>query len=425
MRSLYNNLNLSKKAVRGYFFNTQKDYKNNKFYKNKFFGFLLFLGFPFYLILKLLKKNPKLPKFTEIGVEEWREDSYELYYYKLKNIKRISINKNLKRELNILDFTDKKSLLKILKLYLSPKFIFETIKNRNFFEVVKLLYAYHYFNAIAKYTNIKIYISAHDLMGHILKYEILKKNSIQYILIESSIRISNMIKYKGSDIIYCYGSQQAQFYKDMTNNFQKVKEVGSIKNDKYLKNNIKIKYDVCFVEILLDCNKQKYEFYSNEAYIKLLDNFIQLAREYPNLNFLYKRRIDKLQKNITYFDDLIKQMETISNIKISYDKDSYKKIKESKIVIGNLSTLCFEAIGLNKPVLFFYYHNKVNEWFDLKNSKDIFTQNSSYEIFRDRILYYLNNPQNYDFKKYKKIYMNQVDNYFGMIQKDINENNNI
>jgi len=412
-------LSISSNSIKGYFFNTQKDYKNNKFYKNKFLGFLLFLGFPFYMIFKLLKRNPKTLNFTNIGVEEWREDSYDLYYYKLKNIKRISINKNLKREVDILDFTDKQSLLKILKLYLNPKFIFFVLKEKNFFEIVKFLYAYHFFHTLAKYSNIKIYISANDLMAHLLKYEILSQYNIKYFVIESSLREKDYIKYKGADIIYCYGSQQAEFYKDKTNNFKIIKEIGSIKNDKFVNKNYQIKYDIIFIEQFGDASNS--DKYSNESYIKVLENLIKLKKEYKDLNILYRTRAEKrkTKSHVKVFDEVFEKLEK-SGIILNWEGNSYEKVMESKVVVGVFSTLCFESIGLNKPTLFFYYWDYPCSIYDFENSKDIVITDDSYEIFRDRILYYLNNPQNYDFKKYKKIYMNQVDDFFGMIQKDIN-----
>jgi hypothetical protein len=424
-------LDVSYEAIYGYNYNTfLSGLSASSIAKSRFLSLFLLLFSPFTILILLFKKNKKNIKNSDLTVEEWRKDTFEEYYKSI--VKKLDINvtrllydkraynidnrdSNSYNIIKINDYIEKKILLKIL-FFIISNFKFQILLCKLslkydvnvFYIFIKCLIAYIKFQSLAINLNTKVYLSANDLNAHILKYEILHKFNTKYIVVQSSMRVNNSLVYKGSDLVYCYGSCQAKLYNDITNTFRDIILSGSIKNIPYLKNDNIKKYDIMFVEQFADYSNIKYA--SNHNYIKLLSYLIRFSEDFPNYRILYKTREEKRinRTDIDVYEDILNKLERTSII-INDKGDSYDQVQSSRLVTGYFSALCFESIGLNIPNIFFYYDNYDFELFDFKNSdEDILVQDNSYEIFKDSIFNMLNKNDNTQyFKKYKLLYMNQ------------------
>jgi len=405
----------------------------------------IFLVFPIYLLFLLLKKNSKVYK-SDVTFEDWRNDvEYDQNYRKIaekldkKVVKsRITLSnspythdsldsKNIQYMLNKNDYINK---------YVVVKTLLFIIKNINIaIQLFSLNMEYkksyiHFFSiilrsiiinhSIIKYANTKVYVTAYDINAELLKYEIFKQYDVFFIIIQSSIRGTNLTKYKAADILYCYGENQKDIYMADNTSFKEVKCVGSTRNSNYLKStNHNIKYDIFFPEQYVDFSHTTYA--SNQSYIKLLEHLILLSKEYPMLNIVYKTRNKRGSKKcISIYNEVLDKLDK-SGIEICCDGNSYEMVRDSRLVIGYLSTLSFESIGIGTPSIFYYYDDFPIEVFDFKNSKnDILVLDSSYSAFKKAIFDSLDSD-NHDayFKKYKQIYMNQDQDIINTICDDI------
>ena len=440
-----NELDISFKSIHGYNYNTLKSNSKNRVYQKYLLSIISVLLIPFLLIVMLLKRNKRNKKKSDITFDEWRNDSFNDYYKniakKLNNQYLINrflsakpaydikyVDKDLKSIKNM-EFINKKIVFKLLKFsIINYKIILNFHKlnkkyNINFlFLYLKFLFAYVKFHCNAIHLNTKVFISALDFNSHLLKYEIFAKYNIQYICIQSSNRTNCLLLYKGADIIFSLGEHQSKLYKNITNSFNEIIPIGSIKCSDYYGKNIEKKHDILFVEQYY--NFDNLEYAKNKNYIKILGNLIQFSKEYPQYKILYRTREEKRQKNniLIGYENIHTELEN-SSIIIDSKENSYDKVLESKIVIGYFSTLCFESIGLNIPALFCYYDNYEFELFDLENSEeDIIIRDNEYNTFKTSILQKLHESDNRKyFSKYKKIYMNQDENTINDICKKIKD----
>ena len=434
-------LTISYEAVYGYQYNISLEDQKGIFSKSKVLSFLSLMVFPLLIVLLLFKINKKNKIESHFTVEEWRNDSFSLYYKEIvekfpdtitisrllySNLEKSDCEESDKKQYNVFyikDYIDKKTLIKIFCIILNPKFLFlllsSIVKNKNnvCYMLLKFLASYIKLASIASNLNTKIYLNANDINSHILKYELFKNSNIIYLLIQSSIRDQDGLKYKGGDIIYCYSEVQAKLYRDNTNNYQEIISIGSIKNNTNFNDNKKI-YDILFVEQFGSRDR----VYGKRAdFIKMLKHLIKLSYEHPELNIIYRGRPEKRIQNNKAFEiykPILSKLNK-SNINIDTEGSSYEKVKKTKLVIGNISTLCFESIGLNVATIFFYYRQYNFELFDYNGSKDIVIRDDSYEVFKERVLYFLNHQENYNFEKYKLMYMNQNEDIVKIIADQI------
>lgn len=434
---------LSFDAVHGYNYNTVGNDLTNVIAKNTFLSFVTLLVLPIILLFALFKRNSTIDKQSDIVLEEWRDDVYKKYYIYISNnlsnkykISRLLYEKRafnvidsddkIFRILKINDYIDKKSLLKIAKVcIMNWKLLFLLWKltskfNLNMFYVyTKFLLVYIKYNSVATLSNTKIYLSAYDLNSHILKHEIFIKHNTKFILMQTSMRIQKDLMYKGGDRIFSYGDNQAALYKHFTNRFNNVDCVGSIINAPYVNNHVEKRYDILFVEQLADYTAIQHA--SNKSYKTLLSNLIRFSHEFPEYKILYRTR-ERRESNLisSIYSDIFEDLNN-SNIIIDIIGNSYEKVISSKMVVGYYSTLCFESIGLNVPVLFCYYDDYDFELFEFKkSSSDILLRDSSYMLFQESVLNMLNNAENNTyFNKYKSIYMNQNEDIISAIGEKI------
>lgn len=431
---------ISNEAITGYFYNEYM-FKESRIEKYYIASFLLLLLVPFLLFFIWLKKNKKNKKNTDILLEEFNQETfgkfYQVFVDKLKNTyvltrfinyKYVKKNDSNYNTIYRDDYLDKRAILKVIKYILSNIYIhyrlYKISKKYQINFIILMIYFlgnYIKFSSFAKNAKIKLWISAFDYNAHLLKYEILQKYNIKFILLQESLRSDTFMSYKGSDIVFCYSIIQKNEYLNNNNKFKKIIPIGSIVNMKYLNLNVPKVIDYIFIDQRLDYDYYKLEGLSNKSYKKLLENLHSFKLEFPEYKIVYKTRSGKYIKNIEKYDYLIEKLKNIG-IVIDDSKDSYSILLQSKVCLGYTSALCFESIGLNVPALFFYYDKYTSKLFDYKKSdEDILVLDDSYESFRKSMLFLLNldNQKKY-FDKYKSLYMNQTENSIEVIMEEVN-----
>ncbi|QUX94506.1 hypothetical protein C0J08_03350 [Marinomonas sp. CT5] len=437
---------VSEKSVYGYLYNLTDHAPDSILWGRKIiFSFLFFILLPFAFLTRKNKRNKeKVDVVFNIWNYNIRKNSYNQYYLSLDDIlkkegvkTKLYINKAPQNafleygDYISSDYVDKKNFVfRFLSVFFDFKFFFKIIgfslkENVNFLYLfVRFFIGYIKIISFCKNINSSVYCSANDIEAYLLLHEILKKNNVKYILIQSSLREQYHLLYKGADYVCCYSENQRNMYMHESNDFKNVVSCGSIKNLEFLNKKVPVKYDVMLVEQFAD--RSGFAYASNEAYVDILKNYIRFSKEFPEYSFAYRVRPEKREerRHIKLYDSIFEELEQ-SKIILDSEGSSYEAVKSSRLVIGYFSTLCFESIGLGVPALFFYYDDFKYEIFDYNNSSDDFlVTDSSYEIFKASILKKLKENNNEYFEKYKPIYMNQkesvVDDLLDEIRFHIN-----
>ncbi|RDL44021.1 hypothetical protein DN730_10315 [Marinomonas piezotolerans] len=429
--------NLEKDAVYGFFYNfILFESKSDKVSRSFFLSFLVLFFVPIRLLFKFNRKNKS---FHDVAFNIWNDDYkvkvYEEYYKDLVSLLGLKsifhLNSFSKKERvgdkeYVAQYIDKVLVLKLLfnvcfnlKVLRQCYVLSRLYKVNLFYVLARFMNVFFKSHGLAKDIRVKVYVTANDLSASLLNYFMFKKFGIKYILIQSSLRDSRLLQYKGADIIYCYGEHQKSLYDSKVNQFARIVSCGSIKNANYLNKKTIKEYDVLLVEQYSD--KSDYIYSTNESYMKILKNFIRFSQEFPNLKLVYRTRPDKRSQRgrIKIYDSIFNELEN-SSIEQDSEGASYDRVIRSKLVIGYFSTLCFESIGLGVPATFFYYNDHQFEVFDYDNSgEDVLVTDSSYEVFKNKLLDRLNSDNSDYFSKYKSIYMNQKDGLIETISEDI------
>lgn len=223
-------------------------------------------------------------------------------------------------------------------------------------------------------------------------HKIFRKSNISFYAIQNAVRhkdylksIFSMSNYSGN--YFCFGNSELNSVKKnlLSENKPRLKAIGSLKIElakEYLLNKHKKKlkeaHDICFIseagsEIStsgsLSLNHWKDD--QKEA-ARLLRYTLLFCKKYKKKLLILGKHDAKKKQN--KFDDLIKQEEILFykyNNKVGnfnfqfFDKSNYENIKnliQSKVIVGQASTLLRESFGLRKKVL-------VCDWADKKIKK--------------------------------------------------------
>lgn len=208
-------------------------------------------------------------------------------------------------------------------------------------------------------------------------YKLFKKSNISFYAIQNAFRHQNYLKeiflianYSGN--YFCFGNYELNSIQNNTpeRSNLRVKAVGSLKIElakEYLikkeKNKLNKNYDICFIseagsEVSTSgsINIDQWEEDQRVA-ARILRYTLLFCKKYnKKLLFLGKHDLKENNKYIKEEEFLFyKYKNNIDNFNIQFfDKSKYENIKnllQSKVVIGQASTLLRESFGLKKKVL--------------------------------------------------------------------------
>jgi surface carbohydrate biosynthesis protein len=258
----------------------------------------------------------------------------------------------------------------------------------------------------------KILVSANDNGYSPYRYHLYRSNGIGRIFLIQNGGKLELDKFYNS-FIYCdfyLGWSQKRLDHSVQMHCNNKIPIGSIKLSNFLHGydakKTTVKYDIVFVEQYVDHPNPKSAFYLN-----LLQYLVRYALENPNIRVAFCRR-----PGIFEHISLCKQVNAIlrdSQIIILETKNilsSYEYILNSKIIVSLDSSLRFEAIMLDKPVI-----NCINrpEPYDflIKYSDPCFIiSTDEYSIFSKKINFMLENLDNPSIiASFKKLQAETVD----------------
>ena len=313
----------------------------------------------------------------------------------------------------------------IEKIYISVSILLETIR-----QIFKGNLKICYYVAVINVVKPKILLTFIDNNFTFFKISKFYKNKIKCIAIQNAWRDLNEFKKKKIREIYldefvCYGPQTKSDYLSKGASVGKFHFFGSLRqsnaekyfNRKKIKFSEKKKYDLCLVESLfsvLNSNSQIETAVKNKKILgfkTLLFHFLKISEEL-NLNsiiLLKSTKKEDYEKELKFYQNLMPKNCKVKLIKRKNSEfSSYHYSYNSKIVIGKSSSLLLENFCKNHKILscafisrIFTKHPVLNPLF--ASSSIVSLQNTSYYLFKKKVLNLLNMENKNYMKKIKKI----------------------
>jgi hypothetical protein len=371
-----------------------------------------------YLILFLLKLFYKSfkPDFLSkdnnyIMIDKWYDNSLNNFYGE-KFIKDISTDHK------VTFFTVKHTYIKFTFLLKHVKDIFKTMveikKLEEILNISLLHYVYSFFAQFLTGKSLRLKISPKLIIsGDDNGFPVIlgKALGASLLFIQNGVRpFCSDSTYKYADHYVMIGTNREIIArKNMGCVFKNVYPYGSVRLASYLAQEKKItdiKYDILFIGtsiITFNKNNEYYAYFSVESECDLL----KFLNEYAL----------KSNKKIAYHCRFRQELDTIKKLglmsdKISYivgeEESVYKTIDKSHLILSLISTVCVEAMALNKKVGFvnFSGNNCYNQVFKDLNIEYTHESKETFDEFIDRLL--KTNINYYDYVVQEKNYMNKI-----------------
>ena len=266
-------------------------------------------------------------------------------------------------------------------------------------------------------------------------YDVSKEleNEIKFVAIQQSTRETrwlpfNWLRNINLPIYYCLSEWDKSYYIKKKTNVKKFLISGSLKSSlalNYIKSkNIKInkkKFDICIIgerdKIWIKGKSHKYDVFKNRDMSTLVDgehikklsySAGQIARY--AYKFCKKFKLKMVIAGRSEKDSALRE-EELDFYKYYLGTDDFNLIPnqpekfsnyiltlQSRLIIGNDSTLIREAIGMNKKIFACNYSGHSDLDFVEKKLKKFCTKKNSYEIFEKKVLNILNISEKNYFK---------------------------
>jgi len=286
-----------------------------------------------------------------------------------------------------------------------------------------------------KNINAKVIIGTGDYYWGPLKYEIYKKSFANIVLIQYALKnkFSSEGKWISCDYYFGYSRMLMEERCDGLDVKKEMLYCGNIQLTPFTDKigSIDTAYDILFIHqpYYVDFFK-KFDWLDQESwkteYLTLVKNIKRFADEFPQYSVCYfgKKGQDNPENNI-YSKEVIDILNG-DNIYQSYTSgyDSYMNLLKSTVIINQISTLGYDALGLNKKTLWINYGNILDGYeFDVREEAVDVLIDNSYEAFKNKILLLLSaqNDVAEFYKNRKKEYMNVTANPGLAIRDKINE----
>ena len=380
--------------------------------------YLIFIIKVFFKI-KIIFKDPKnfdLVIFDDESIDELEAILKNRKYFILQNrvdrIDKIYISLNIIRNF-IKNYKSNISTAYFLTLLdiIRPKVVFTFIDNSfKFSELAKL-----------KNHKIKFIALQNGARYEHKEYEYLYKNKI--------------IKYKHSENFFipyllCYGKYEIDDFKKYNIKVKDFSVVGSLRVSNFIlnkKKNKKYSNDICLIsdayawDRLFDCYNPNLE----KGIIELVKFTIRFCEQH-NLKMKlalrsYRTDLTNLNKELNFYKKYLTQTEYSFLFKSFYYREkknrfrTYELMKNSKVVIGSISTTLRENLVINGKTLACNF--TPTNIFDFPIKGLCFIKNCNYKSFEKRLLKVINITKNEYFSKINRNYAINYDTNFSTIDK--------
>jgi surface carbohydrate biosynthesis protein len=380
--------------------------------------YLIFIIKVFFKI-KIIFKDPKnndLVIFDDESINELGAILKNRKYFILKNrvdrIDKIYISLNVIRNF-IKNYKKKISTAYFLALLdiIKPKVVFTFIDNSfEFSELAKL-----------RHHKIKFIALQNGARYEHKEYEYLYKNKI--------------IKYKHSENFFisyllCYGKYEIDDFKKYNIKVKDFSVVGSLRVSNFIlnkKKNKKYSNDICLIsdayawDRVFDC----YNLNLEKGIIKLVKFTIRFCAQH-NLKMKlalrsYRSDLTNLNNELNFYKKYLTQTEYSFLFKSFYYREkknrfrTYELMKNSKVVIGSISTTLRENLVINGKTLACNF--TPTNIFDFPIKGLCFIKNCNYKSFEKRLLKVINITKNGYFSKINRNYAINYDTNFSTIEK--------
>jgi hypothetical protein len=252
----------------------------------------------------------------------------------------------------------------------------------------------------SKNVSAKFLITAGDHYFNGIHYFIIKKNGIKNIItIQNGLRkkdTEGACNYFYSDYYLAHNKETAFNYLNNTFCMKKI-PIGSFLSGvlfhRFREENLSVYNDILFWHHPVDKLQTQIKFPGTLPMVKtIIDHLSQFMQEHPQLTLKY---ISKSNVDGNEFYEECKEKLNYSNVTFEaiYGNDSYKLVYQSRLIVNIWSTMGYESLGFDKKVL----HVSYDHLADTLLMQDFIEDNlgslheKSYEAFRDRVLYLLNN----------------------------------
>jgi hypothetical protein len=315
-----------------------------------------------------------------------------------------------------------KKIVKIFLIYVMNR---EKIKFKCFFNFIND-YIWNYI--IVKRLNIKNFISYNDLKSSPFFYALLKNNKVNYIAFQHGIMTSENKELFNKSYFQHYivfSELASKMYHTFDMKVDNFLPYGSLMTYFQLKDDVEIKYDICFIEEGGQDVVNGKNLFDIKDYMKFIQNVCTYAEKYPSrkIIFCYREKLRtslaknrgltslpnrELNKMVEIVDSLIAQY---SNIDTTYE--SYKAINCSNIILSYASTLAMEAMATGKRVIINEYSGQSG----MTPREDNFWNNinDNYKSLESKVNFLLDNNSKKIDDQYRKISENYITinkNYF-------------
>jgi len=240
----------------------------------------------------------------------------------------------------------------------------------------------------------KVLVSANDNGFTPYKYYLFRSNGIDsIILIQNGCRVETLAFY--NSYIYCdYYISWSQkrlddFYEMHCDN--KI-ALGSSRLSNFLlswdKKNSHIKFDLLFIEQILDPAHPK-----STTYLNFLKNLVYYSIEHPTIRIAYCMRPGRHLSNKALIRKigLILQNSPIAILEPQDSLSSYERISNSSLIIALDSSMRFEALALGKSVISCSNRGESDD-FIVRHADPIFIiATEDKDVFSEKVDYLLNN----------------------------------
>lgn len=381
----------------------------------KYFIFVLKIIFK----IKIIFKDPKmydLVIFDNESINELeailKQRKYFILQTRINKIDKIYISlniiryfiKNYKNRISTAYFL---SLLDIIK----PKVIFTFIDNSfKFSEIAKL--KHHKIKFVALQNGARY---EHKEYHHLYKYKIIKNNYSKFFFVP---------------YLLCYGEYEIDDFKKYNIKVKDFSVVGSLRVSNFLlnkKKNKKHSNDICLIsdayawDRVFDCYNSNLE----KGIIKLVKFTIRFCTQY-NLKMKlalrsYRTDLTNLNKEINFYKKYLTQIEYSFLFNSFYYREekkrfrTYELMKNSKVVIGSISTTLRENLVINGKTLACNF--TPTNTFDFPIKGLCFIKNCNYKSFEKRLLKVINITKNRYFSQINRNYGINYDSNFSTIEK--------
>jgi len=255
-----------------------------------------------------------------------------------------------------------------------------------------------------------VLISAGDYYWSPMKYYCYNEKVDNIMLIQHNFKygLINCI-FQYCDIYFAHSDDAIS--KTEGSEVSKKMSIGSLQLSPFLSENVKIEYDILFINQTVNDNLTKATPNLDQDKLikehwRLIDNF----QEYMKKN-KQKRAIviakPGYEKKLP-FSQIKEEFLNIKNIEFgsAYGPETFELIKKSKIVINMYSSAGFEAYGLNKKVLWVNYNGCCDVFQYVLDEGIHHLKDTNYDSFEERLRILFSAESNQKYKALKEKYMN-------------------